>query len=303
MLRGLNRLIAGAYEHPYYRPSASTNSPRANRHERMRPTTRLDLVRSLFSLRRAARTTRLSLVLVPVLSFQAFGARHVLLAQAKPADQRPTVAVMPNFDNGSVVNHADYDALGKGIADVLITELSANPSIRVIERDRVQQLIDEQNLSAAGRVDKATAVQVGKLLGAHHMIFGGFIIDPRGQMRLDARAVNVETSEIEHVESVTDKADNMLAVISALADKLNKGMKLPPLPGGSVRPAVSPESTKPGRWRDLILFARAEDANDKKNKTQALALYKQYLDKSPAAVMPTQRRRAEQKVRELASGS
>ena len=223
--------------------------------------------------------------------------------QARPADQRPTVAVMPNFDNGSVLNHADYDALGKGIADVLITELAANNSIRVVERDRIQQLIDEQNLGASGRVDKATAVQVGKLLGVHHMIFGGFIIDPKGQMRLDARAVNVETSEIEHVESVTDKADNMLVVISTMADKLNKGMKLPPMPGGTARPAVDPEGTKPGRWRNLILYARAEDANDKKDRTQALALYKDFLDKTPSTVLATQRRRAEQKVRELASGS
>ena len=223
--------------------------------------------------------------------------------QTRPPDQRPTVAVMPNFDNGSVINHADYDALGKGIADVLITELATNSAIRVVERDRIQQLIDEQNLSTAGRVDKATAVQVGKLLGVHHMIFGGFIIDPKGQMRLDARAVNVETSEIEHVESVTDKADNMLAVLSAMADKLNKGMKLPPMPGGVARPAVNPEATKPGRWRDLILYARAEDANDKKDRTQALALYKDFLDKSPSTVLASQRRRAEQRVRELASGS
>jgi TolB-like protein len=227
----------------------------------------------------------------------------VATSQARPPEQRPTVAVMPNFDNGSVLNHADYDALGKGIADVLITELATNGSIRVVERDRIQQLIDEQNLGASGRVDKSTAVQVGKLLGVQHMIFGGFIIDPKGQMRLDARAVNVETSEIEHVESVTDKADNMLAVISAMADKLNKGMKLPAMPGGAVRPAVNPESTKPGRWRDLILYARAEDANDKKDRTQALTLYKDFLQKSPPTVLVSQRSRAEQKVRELASGS
>ena len=28
--------------------------------------------------------------------------------QTRPPDQRPTVAVMPNFDNGSVLNHAYY---------------------------------------------------------------------------------------------------------------------------------------------------------------------------------------------------
>ena len=225
-------------------------------------------------------------------------------AQGSRPDSRPTVAAMPYFNNGAVgPNRADYDALGKGIADVLITELAANPAIRVIERDRAQQLVDEQNLGTAGRVDKETAVKVGKLLGVHHMIFGGFIVDQRGTMRLDARAVNVETGIVEHVESVTDKADNLLAILSTLADKLNKGMKLPPIPSGVVKPALNSEATKPGRWRDLILYARAEDANDKKDRTRALALYKEFLDKSPTTVLASQRQRAEVKVRELSAGS
>lgn len=226
----------------------------------------------------------------------------VVLAQDPAADRRPTVAVMPHFTNGAVVNRADYESLGKGIADVLITELSANARIRVIERDRIQQLIDEQNLGASGRVTRETAVQVGKLLGVHHMIFGGFIIDPKGQMRLDARSVKVETGEIEHVESVTDKADNLLGVITTLADRMNRGMDLPPMPAGA-RPAANPEATKPGRWRDLILYARAVDASDKKDRTNALALYKEFLEKSPPTVLVAQRKHAEQKVRELSSGS
>jgi hypothetical protein len=80
-------------------------------------------------------------------------------------------------------------------------------------------------------------------------------------------------------------------------------MKLPDMPSGTVRPAVNPEATKPGRWRDLILYARAEDANDKKNRPQALALYKDFLDKSPSTILGSQRKRAETKVRELSSGS
>lgn len=224
-------------------------------------------------------------------------------AQGPTPDTRPTIAIMPYFTNGSVLNRADYDALGKGIADVLITEMATNPKLRVIERDRVQQLLDEQNLGASGRVDKETAAKIGKLVGVRHMIFGGFIIDPKGNMRLDARSVNVETSEIEHVESVTDKADNMLAILTTLADKLNKGLKLPAMPSGTTRPAANPEATKPGRWRDLIMYARAEDANDKKQPAQALVLYKDFLDKSPTTILASQRRRAELKVRELSSGS
>jgi hypothetical protein len=102
---------------------------------------------------------------------------------------------------------------------------------------------------------------------------------------------------------VTDKSENLLAILTTLADKLNKGLKLPPMPGGAARPAVAPEATKPGRWRNLILYARAEDANDKKQPAQALALYKDFLDKTPTSILASQRRRAEQKVRELSSGS
>jgi TolB-like protein len=230
------------------------------------------------------------------------GAASPVSAQGAAGDTRPTVAIMPYFNNGSVLNHADYDALGKGIADVLITELAGNSALRVIERDNVQKVLDEQNLGASPRIDKETAARVGRIVGVHHMIFGGFIIDPKGVMRLDVRSVDVETSVVEHVETVTDKSENLLAILTTLADKLNKGLKLPPMPG-AVRPAVAPEATKPGRWRNLILYARAEDANDKKQPAQALALYKDFLDKTPTTILASQRRRAEQKVRELSSGS
>lgn len=254
--------------------------------------------------RRRDRAARPSVIaLAVVLLGTSVGVTPASAQAGGTPDQRPTVAVMPYFDNASVMNRADYESLGKGIADVLISELSGNDAIRVVERDRIQQLIDEQNLAGSGRVDKATAVQAGKLLGAQHMIFGGFIVDPKGRIRLDARAVNVETSEIEHVESVTDNADNLLAVISALAEKLNRGMKLPLSPGGAEHASMSPEATKPGRWRDLILYARAVDADDKKDRTQALALYKDFLEKSPTTILASQRRHAEEKVRALSSGS
>lgn len=256
-----------------------------------------------FVRRPAGRLTLHRLAATAALGACVAASSSALAAQGSAPDLRPTVAVMPYFNNGSVLNHADYDALGKGIADVLITELASNPALRLLERDRVQQVLDEQNLGASGRIDKETAAKVGKVVGVRHMIFGGFIIDPKGVMRLDVRSVDVETSVVEHVETVTDKSENLLAILTTLADKLNKGLKLPPMPGGAVRPAASPEATKPGRWRDLIMYARAEDANDKKQPAQALALYKDFLAKSPATILASQRKRAEQKVRELSSGS
>ncbi len=204
-------------------------------------------------------------------------------------DGKPTVAIL-YFNNGSFGKDSkDYDGLSKGIPDFLVTEMSANPNIRVIERDQVQKLVDEQKLITGGQVDKETAVRVGKLLGAQHMIFGGFMTDPKGNFRIDARAVNVETSEIEHVDRVDDKADNIMQSISTLAGKLNTGMKLPARPrrvgdaapsGGAVQ-AGAPAATPKLPMRVAVMYGKALDSKDHGEKSKAVEYFNAVLKEFP----------------------
>ena len=97
-------------------------------------------------------------------------------------DTRPTVAVLPFVNSAIGAANAELAPLSKGIADLLITDLGMNPGIRVVERENIQQLLDEQRLAQDGRVDDATAARIGKLLGAKHMVTGSFITDRSGQM-------------------------------------------------------------------------------------------------------------------------
>jgi len=213
-------------------------------------------------------------------------------------DGKPTVAIL-SFNNGSFGKDAkDYDGLSKGIPDFLITDMSGNPNIRVIERDQVQKLVDEQKLVTGGQVDKETAVKVGKLLGAQHMIFGVFMTDPKGNFRIDARAVNVVTGEIEHVERVDDKADNIMTSVGTLAGKLNTGMKLPARPAtrrvGDATPAATGAATQAGTpaaapklpMRVAVMYGKALDMKDHGNKAGAVELFgavlKEFPDYGPA---------------------
>lgn len=198
--------------------------------------------------------------------------------QSPPGDSRATVAVM-YFTNSALVHHADYEPLSKGITEMLITELAASPGLQVVERDRLQKLLEEQNLAESGKVDKETAVALGKILGARHLLMGGFVIDPRENMRLDLRAVNVETSQIEYVETVSGKSENVLGLISDLGAKVNRKLRLPPLPGRD-RQAGSTTS-KPRQLRAVMLLSRALDQEDKGNVTGAIALYRQALEVYP----------------------
>jgi TolB-like protein len=205
---------------------------------------------------------------------------------------KPTVAIMYFNNNVFAKDAKDYDGLSKGVPDFLITEMAANPNIRVVERDQVQRLIDEQKLVGAGQVDRETAVKVGKLLGAQHMIFGGFMADPKGNFRIDARAVNVETGAIEFTDRVQDRADNVLALISQLAGRLNAGLKLPASPlrtgdagAAGAQQAGAPTATKLP-MRVAVLYGKALDMADKGDKARAVELFgavlKEFPDYAPA---------------------
>jgi TolB-like protein len=205
---------------------------------------------------------------------------------------RPTVAIMYFNNNVFTKDARDYDGLSKGVADFLITEMSSNASIRVVERDQVQRLIEEQKLVGAGQVDRETAVKVGKLLGAQHMIFGGFMADPKGNFRIDARAVNVETGAIEFTDRVQDRSDNVLALVGQLATRLNSGLKLPGSPtrtgdtgGPGAQQAGAPSATKLP-MRLAVLYGKALDMADKGDKARAVELFgavlKEFPDYTPA---------------------
>jgi TolB-like protein len=243
------------------------------------------------------RSTRRALALGAL----AIGCLAVAPLRAQSSDRRPTVAVLP-FENGAMKDRADYEPLTKGVAEMLVATLSGNPAVRVVERDRLQKLLDEQNLAASGRVDNETAVRIGKLLGVHHMLTGTYVIDPKQRVRLVARAINTETGVIEHAESVSGKADDLLALIDQLGVKLNDGLKLPsipfrvaPTPGGASGaantvskdgPPVRTASNTPAKgganqFRAMMLVSRALEKQDKGDTQGAIALYKSALTEYP----------------------
>jgi curli biogenesis system outer membrane secretion channel CsgG len=193
------------------------------------------------------------------------------------ADTRPTLAVL-YLTNGAMIDNASYAPLSKGMAEMLITELAQNGAVRVVERDRIQTLLEEQNLQGSDRVDKETAVKLGKILGARHMLMGSFVVDPRQNMRIDVRAVNTETSAIDYVQTVSGKADQLLELVIQLGAKVNAGLKLPAIKTAS---ATIPASKHPNQFKALMAMSQALEAQDSNNLDQARTLYKSAIALNP----------------------
>jgi len=150
---------------------------------------------------------------------------------AAQADARPIVAVL-SFDNNSIGKDArDYDGLGKGVEDLLIADMASNPKVRLVDRDRIQKVLDEQSLVKAGAIDPTTAVRVGKILGAQYVVYGGFMSDGRGNMVLTAHTTDLETSQIQNPQKVQQKTDDVLGLIAQMSAKLAANLKLESKPG------------------------------------------------------------------------
>jgi TolB-like protein len=161
----------------------------------------------------------------------------VIEAQAKPV-----VAVL-YFDNNSIGrDRADFDGVGKGVAEMLITDMAQNSNLRVVERDRIQALLVEQNLTKEKTIDPQTAIRLGKIIGAQYMITGGFMSDGRGTYVFTSRVINVETSQISHPKRINSKGDDVLGMIAQLSAWFNSEIKLPALQVGV---GAAPSSATP----------------------------------------------------------
>ncbi len=95
------------------------------------------------------------------------------IGSARPADSPSiTTLTIMNFTNRSPTG--EWQWLSKGLADMLITDLSQAGELQVVERERMQKLFEEMALSTTGLIDEATATSFGKVAKVDKALFGSF---------------------------------------------------------------------------------------------------------------------------------
>ena len=136
-----------------------------------------------------------------------------------------TIAIL-DFDNNSIGEDKQiWEAMGKGLAQMLITDLSKLIKLKVVERERILYLLDELKLERDAAFDQSTVVRIGQQLGVHTMLFGGFSKIEK-TVRLDARLIKVETSELIKAEEITGKVENFINLEKELALKIAKNLEI-----------------------------------------------------------------------------
>jgi curli biogenesis system outer membrane secretion channel CsgG len=93
-------------------------------------------------------------------------------ASSHAAEARKRVALM-DFDFGTVQHwwSGNWD-IGKGIADLVVTNLVKDGTLSVIERKKLDAILTEQNFSNSDRANPTSAAKIGKVLGVNAIVVG-----------------------------------------------------------------------------------------------------------------------------------
>ena len=175
-----------------------------------------------------------------------------------------------------------YDPLGRGLASMMASDLAAVPTLRLVERDRLQALVDELELQQTRAVDPETALQVGLFLGADHVVVGS-VTAVQPEIRIDTRVVRVETSEVVQTASVTGQEDALFELQQALAASLIDGIDVVMSDEARASLATQQEANRIDRLDTALSFSEALALYDQGEYTTALQRLVEVRQQAPTS--------------------
>jgi len=111
------------------------------------------------------------------------------------------------------------DAWERSVPGILRSQLSANEHIVVLDRDKLDKVIEEQALSLSGLLDSSSAQSIGKLLDAD-FILSGSIDKQNDDFVISADLIRVKTGEVQTEIVQSKNKDYKNAMVDMLANNL-----------------------------------------------------------------------------------
>jgi len=162
------------------------------------------------------RVLKRSIILIALLNI-IWGQQTTLNAEtaAQLAQGKQTVAIL-DFE-GRGINQMEAATL----TDRLMSEMVNTDAVILVERNQMNEILQEQGLQQSGCTSSECAAEVGALLGVQNMISGSF-----GKLgntyTVDAKMFSVETGATIRSSSKTHKGDvdGLLVIIEVVAWEL-----------------------------------------------------------------------------------
>jgi len=141
----------------------------------------------------------------------------------KLVGERMNIAVFP-FENKG----ASRD-LGEIVLDKMITVLYNQARFEMMERDKLNRVLEEQSLGQTGMLDATSAAQIGKGIGVDGIVLGSVAASASGAISIDARVIDTESAAIivaQDIYSGSSDAQSVKNAVENLARKITEDLPL-----------------------------------------------------------------------------
>ena len=183
-----------------------------------------------------------------------------------------TIAVS-YFDNDS--EDPDLEPLKKGLAHMIATDLAGLEGARIVERERLAEVLSEIKLGKSPYIDPGSAQKLGRGLGASHILTGSYLVGTK-VIRIDVRLIEVATGKVALTASSNGNSDDIFKLETRLVEQLRASLARGWTRSGKARIAVE---------RAISLAALQElsqglDSLDRGDRVRAHRLIREALRRS-----------------------
>jgi TolB-like protein len=219
-------------------------------------------------------------------------AREAIAQEATLSAQPPTPNAIAVFPFRYVGTNEELRPLSRGLTHLMITDLGKLQRLTLLERERVQALVDELALTDAGRVDPGTGARSGRMLRAARVVQGSLQDVPgKTDLRLDAAVVDATNSNVVATGTGSDQLQQLFALEKQVLFRLLDQMGVAITP--AERRALSERPT--ADLQAYLAFSRGLEAEDRGDFQGAEASYNAALARDPNFRQARERRTATQR--------
>jgi len=184
------------------------------------------------------------------------------------------VAVLSFENNGS---DRALDPLCRGLAEMVTTDLSKVRALKVVERLRLQTMLEELQFGETDLAAPESAPRVGRLVGAHRIVKGSFASTDDGMLHIDASVTATVDATVEAFDSILGPKENLFRAEKDLVLRLLRSLSIPVSP--EEREAILTIPTE--NFFAFLRYAEGLEYEDRGLFAEAALSFRQAVDLDP----------------------
>jgi tetratricopeptide (TPR) repeat protein len=204
-------------------------------------------------------------------------ARALQNESALKTQQIPTNTIAVSDFDGSLLD-PQTAPVARGLADFTAADLAKVKSLTVVDRMKIDVILNELKLSSTGLVDKASAPRLGRLIGSYHLVTGSLLGLGEDKIRLDGAVVNTTDSTTAPTQTSEGNLQQLFRIEKAFVFQILDDLGIQPT--AEERDAISKVPTE--SYLAFLAYSRGLQHERDGQWGQAEAAYNQAAAEDPA---------------------